>query len=581
MIQYKDILDYFYLEAEEAKSRWKTLMQLPLCDRIRKRKAIKSIMLDKEYKGKTEDHNVLLKLITPVNLSDFKEGDCLILHEEDSISGIKCVINRFENEDIIIIEVYPFNLPSNLSSYYDTELILDKDIVDLRENVYDKFISQLSGDEQYWKSNVLNSRSFPIFENIKQCEEELDDTIKKIQLKLLPAQREAILKSMAAEDYYLIQGPPGTGKSFILGLIMLEEVIYFKRKVIVIGPNHLAINNALKQFFRRYPYDVTLKVGQSYNAANTQCIINDERYEIFDICYLNVSAVISHEGGIVIGCTPHSLYTSRTNGLRCDTLIVDEAGQMTIPLALMGMIKAKKVIFAGDHKQLSPIISSDKISKEMSQSIFQALITKDNCTMLDTSFRMCGPLCDFVSELFYENKLNADKKGCGEIIVCEECLYSFETPIVIHNIDDNGEQTSNKEAEYIVNIIAGYYKRKLPLSEIAVLSPFRAQAANIRRHIKKLDNIAENDRVKIAIDTIDKMQGQEREVIVFSLTAGNIDYMNEMAEFLYNPNKLNVAFSRAKSKLIIVGNINNLKQINLNEYPHILKMMSSKNVTMV
>ena len=82
----------------------------------------------------------------------------------------------------------------------------------------------------------------------------------------------------------------------------------------------------------------------------------------------------------------------------------------------------------------------------------------------------------------------------------------------------------------------------------------------------------------VSVDTIDKMQGQEREVIFFSLAAGDIGYMTEMAEFLYNPNKMNVAFSRAKSKLIIVGNVNSLRSLDGGEYPHVRKMMASQYV---
>lgn len=119
------------------------------------------------------------------------------------------------------------------------------------------------------------------------------------------------------------------------------------------------------------------------------------------------------------------------------------------------------------------------------------------------------------------------------------------------------------------------------ITEIAILSPFRAQAANIRRHIGKNGYINEENRNLLAIDTIDKMQGQEREVIIFSLAAGNIEYMTEMADFLYNPNKLNVAFSRAKSKLIIVGNIDNLKYIDKDKFPHIEKMLNSQYVKLI
>ena len=72
------------------------------------------------------------------------------------------------------------------------------------------------------------------------------------------------------------------------------------------------------------------------------------------------------------------------------------------------------------------------------------------------------------------------------------------------------------------------------------------------------------------------MQGQEREVILYSLVSGNTEYMEEMAEFLYNPNKMNVAFSRAKSKLIIVGSLSKINKLVLPNYPHINKMLNSK-----
>jgi superfamily I DNA and/or RNA helicase len=72
------------------------------------------------------------------------------------------------------------------------------------------------------------------------------------------------------------------------------------------------------------------------------------------------------------------------------------------------------------------------------------------------------------------------------------------------------------------------------------------------------------------------MQGQERDVIIFSLTAGDPAYMTEMADFLYNPNKLNVAFSRAKYKLIIVGNLENLSKVDALKFPHIKSLLNSQ-----
>lgn len=583
MIERRDISNFFDLEADAAKVSWEALMKLPIKDRIRKRKAISSVYLDKDFNEYSDENYKLFKVTFEKNLSDFKEGECLVLHKEEIVSGIKCTLNRFEDDNTIIIEVFPPNLPIDIDSYYNKPLCLDKDLVDLRQHVYSNFLIKLPFEKDFWDKCILNTKSSPVFKDKKEFEEELDDTVNNFGLSLLPRQREAIINSMASEDYYLIQGPPGTGKSFVLSFIILEEIAYLNHKVIVIGPNHMAINNTLNQVAKNCPSYTPLvyKVGQSYNAPDFKTTFDGEEVKIDNILRLNSVAANQAEHTWVIGLTPHSLYTSRARSLECDTLIIDEAGQMTIPLALMGMIRAKKIIFAGDYKQLPPIVSSDEVRDEMKQSVFQSLISDTNCTMLDVSFRMCEPICSFVSELFYDGQLKPMKQGCGNAIINNNPLYSFDTPIIIHNVDDNGEQTSDKEAVFIADIIGNYIKMGLSASEIAVLSPFRAQAANVRRHIRKNENISEENRNLLAIDTIDKMQGQEREVIIFSLAAGNIDYMTEMADFLYNPNKLNVAFSRAKSKLIIIGNIDNLNHIDSDMFPHIKNMLNSQYVKLI
>lgn len=583
MVTQKDIIDFFELEAKALKKSWMALMSLPVKERIHKRRAIQSVFLNRDYRNISDEGGILIKVSVSVNLSDFKEGECLVLHKEDSLSGIQCTLNSFIGEDEIILEVFSPNMPISIEDYYDIPLLLDRDKVDLREHVYWPFTRELSEDNEFWSNLILNSKPTPTYADKEKNIDELNDTIKNLGLDLLPQQKEAILNSMSAKDYYLIQGPPGTGKSFVLALIILEEIAYFNHKVIVIGPNHMAINNTLTQVLKTVPpySPLVCKVGQSYNAPKLKVEYGDKEYGIENVRHLNSYYVNNSECPWIIGLTPHSLYTSRGRDLECDTLIVDEAGQMTIPLVLMGMIKAKKIILAGDHKQLPPIISSEEVRKEMRQSAFQMLIKEDNCTMLDVSFRMCEPICDFVSDLFYDGKIKSKKKGCGDLIKCNDQLFDFRTPIVIHDVYDDGEQTSDKEAEFIADTIAGYLKKGLPANEIAVLSPFRAQSTNVRRHVRKHPDIAEEDFNQIAADTIDKMQGQEREVIIFSLVSGNLDYMIEMAEFLYNPNKMNVAFSRAKSKLIIVGNIEQIKNINSVEYPHIKKMIESEFVKYV
>lgn len=307
-------------------------------------------------------------------------------------------------------------------------------------------------------------------------------------------------------------------------------------------------------------------------------------YEGEELCIknihrLNVQALNEGYPRWIVGLTPHSLYTSRARDLECDTLIIDEAGQMTIPLALMGMIKTKKVIFAGDYKQLPPIVSTYDVKEELTKSVFEHLVSKENCTMLNYTFRMCDPICRFVSELFYNGEVLAINQQSGDKVICNDRLYSFDSPVILLNVNDHGKQTSDPEAGAVTEIIAEYINDYgVESKDIAVLSPFRAQCANIRRHIRNCDRIKDGDRRQLIVDTIDKLQGQEREVIIVSMAAGDIEYMTEMADFLYNPNKLNVAFSRAKSKLIIVGNTNQLRKLNTETFPHIDGILNSEHV---
>jgi len=584
MITRKNISRYFDLEADAAYDNWQAMMSLPVRDRVHKRIAIDNVFLDEDYRKTSDNDYELIKVRAVTNLSDFKEGDPLVLHDKDSFNEIECTLVKFEGDTGIILEVFPLNMPEDLKLFYGIPLVLDKALVDLSDYVYDPFLDSLpDAQDIYWRRMILNTKPRPAFKNIDDCAEQLQDTIKRLKVKLLPQQEKAIIGSMAAKDYYLIQGPPGTGKSFVLALIIIEEIVYFNHNVIVVGPNHMAINNVLGQLLKMVPriQEFMIKVGQPYNAPQITVMRKGKIYRIENIPYLDVSKANNADDAWVIGMTPHSLYTRRARGLECDTLIIDEAGQMTIPLALMGMIKANKVILAGDHKQLPPIITADKVEDELKQSVFQALITKDNCTMLDVSFRMCEPICRFVSDLFYDSKVKPYKKGCGDLIVCDDPLYDFETPIVIHHVADYGEQTSDKEARFIANTIARFIEKGLPADEIAVLSPFRAQAANIKRHIRRHPLFTVRQRNLIVADTIDKMQGQEREVIIYSLVSGDLNYMREMADFLYNPNKMNVAFSRAKSKLIIVGNLNQIRRISESDYPHLHRMLKSKYIEYV
>ena len=224
MITRKEIVDFFNKEAEVAKLNWESLMKLSVEDRVAKRKAIKDVLLDKEPLDDSDENYRRLRLNINKNLSDFKEGDPVVLHT-DGVQDIKCTISNFEGDSSIIVEVFPPNLPNSLEPYYDVPLVLDKDIVDLRPSVYNNFTSIISSEEAYWHKSLINTKAKPKFENITECEVELEETCSAMGISLLPSQKEAIVKSMAAKDYYMIQGPPGTGKSQTITNIIAECLV--------------------------------------------------------------------------------------------------------------------------------------------------------------------------------------------------------------------------------------------------------------------------------------------------------------------------------------------------------------------
>ena len=236
MITQQSIIEFFDQEMIAEKQRYDELMALSLSERVRKRKAIRGLYIDKDYEEESPDREYLYRLTVGINVADFKEGDRLRLHKEDFDKedfdkGVACTLYRFEGDDAIIISVSSYNLLyCDIRDWHGVALVLDKDNVDLRKNVYNPFTANLDSSKEYWDKNIVNTRQIPVFENIGRCERELADTEECFHLKFTPRQREAILRSMEAKDYYLIQGPPGTGKSFVLGWIILEELLFSNGK---------------------------------------------------------------------------------------------------------------------------------------------------------------------------------------------------------------------------------------------------------------------------------------------------------------------------------------------------------------
>jgi len=269
------------------------------------------------------------------NLSKFRIGDAVRLNQGDPQNNfIPCEIIRERENEMVVKAGYQ-------SSIQDVPLgsrwVLDRDIVDVREiqlGMLDSINAQPNQQQYFWK--LLTGKFQPIIDS-SRFERALRD-IEKIGFN--PSQAEAFAKAYAANNYYLIQGPPGTGKTWVLAHLATKLASEGQR-VLITAFTHRAINIALLKIAKTTHYRQLAKIGQQHNAEGLES--NPVVVENFE--YLSDSPYTLESHGVVLGATCFALRTKRLQEMVFDTVIFDEAGQMTLPLALIGINAASKAIF--------------------------------------------------------------------------------------------------------------------------------------------------------------------------------------------------------------------------------------------
>lgn len=260
-----------------------------------------------------------------------------------------------------------------------------------------------------------------------------------------------------------------------------------------------------------------------------------------------------------------------------DVAIIDESSQCSILLAMLGMMKAKKWVLIGDHKQLLPIFRTLKDEKEQEKlSAFVNLLNKlneDRILWLKRHYRSNEEIIKLSSNLFYENKIEP-----ADICKFYKITYPKEPKRLIEILDPNkpilfvnckgvqereGKSLYNKaEIEYCKRIFEAIKETGFPLNKLGIITPYRAQSKHLRTEINERD---------IEIDTVDAFQGREKDIIIFSITATD-DF-----KFVTNSHRINVAITRAKLKLIFIGNLEAINARSDEILKKIIKYVSDKN----
>jgi DNA replication ATP-dependent helicase Dna2 len=524
----------------EANTQYKQLERqwsAPLAERVARGWAIEGV--------RAEDfRNNIIHLSCDTNDSRFREGDLIVLHRgnpRDEENVLHCDL-QYDGETELEASLIRGN--EFLLEYYKTGWIVDQDWFD-SSSFYQSALDQ-AADSQLGRSTVL-----PLLQGTLEPKVDMVKYERAVEaLKdsgLNESQVEAVAMSYAADLLHLIQGPPGTGKTLMLAHLA-KLLVEDGRRVFVTALTHRAIHNALNKIPKVDEAIPVCKIGGDRHAGDLQV----DNYETF-----TESRFAEIEGGYVVGATPFALQTKRLENVEFDVVLFDEASQITLPLAIMGMLAGSKYIFIGDENQLPPVtVFSDPEAAQ--KSIFAFLAGRGNETMLNVTYRLNESLAAWPSRTFYRNELKSSQEASTRRLQLsdEHTPWDFvlnpDAPAVFLDLcHQNTTVRSRIEADTVVDLVLSLLIRGVSPDEIGVVVPYRAQSRLIRSLVRR--NIGEEILRSLVVDTVERMQGQEREVVLVSFATASPKFAAQVANFLFQPQRLNVAVTRPRTKLILVG----------------------------
>ncbi len=361
------------------------------------------------------------------------------------------------------------------------------------------------------------------------------------------AQVDAGAAAIGSERLALIQGPPGTGKTRLLAEIVVALCAAGCR-IALTAFTHRAVDNVLLAL-RRLDRAVTLiKLGP---AGARDAELQQAGVQFRDP---RDADQLPARGAVVAG-TCFAL--ARLPRGAFHFTVFDEAAQLPIPHAIAGLLLSRRWIMLGDHRQLPPVVTARHADREITSSVFEHLHALYGSHLLDVTYRMNAGVCAVVSEVFYGGALRSAPQAAARQV-------SFRPGGVLDDVIDPGRPAvlarvdhlqpgmrSLEEANLVADLAVELVGRHgVPAADIAVVAPFRAQVRVVRSALQRRLVRALDD---VVVDTVERMQGQEREVVILSLAVGDPDTLQARAGFFFSTSRLNVALSRARTKVIVVA----------------------------
>lgn len=430
-----------------------------------------------------------------------------------------------------------------------------------------------------------------------------DEDINYFNTQLNDNQNNAVEKALLAEDYFIIHGPPGTGKTTTL-VATIEQLIQKQNSILVSAASNTAVDLLVLKLAEKklnvvrignlsrmneevYTYTLESVLENHKDAKSIKKMKLDvtalrkkartfkrnfgfeeaqQRRQLFleakqlanqiKIAEAHLVATVLDRAEI-IATTLVGVDNIYLKNKTFETVIIDEAAQALEPACFIAIAKAKKVIMAGDPFQLPPTIKSRSKNVGLEVTLMEKLMEKNQSVgFLNVQYRMNETIMQFSSKYFYDNTLLADQTVAFQNL---SLLDNAKMPIEF--IDTAGcgfEEIRNEATKSLYNPeeynIIGIHLTKLINNvndenySIAIITPYKAQVKYMEEHIE--NHFTKEQANIININSVDAFQGQERDIVYISLVRSNSK--NEIG-FLKDYRRMNVAITRARKKLVIVG----------------------------
>jgi ATP-dependent RNA/DNA helicase IGHMBP2 len=453
-------------------------------------------------------------------------------------------------------------------------------------------------DESYRLVQILTGERAPGF----------NDQLPEIHIpRLNLSQLAAVKKILAANELAIVHGPPGTGKTTTLVQAILALIKQDRKQILVVAPSNTAVDllseklsleglnvlrignpvrvserlNGLTLDSRMATHErvkemktLRKQASEFRNMAhkykrNFGKAEREQRKALFDEAYrimkdvANIEQYIADDiiaGAQVIAATPVGANHYSVSKLRYHTVVIDEAGQALEPSCWIPVLKAQKLVLAGDHCQLPPTIKSEEAARKgLAVTLLEKCVALHpaSVVLLNEQYRMNKLIMAYSSKVFYGGKLKAD------ISVANHLLFEGDKPLCFVDtagcgFDEKIDGTSSVNPEEASFLFKHFDQLIQQLEEhyqpgnfptVAIISPYRQQVEILKNYFSST-SASKKYAGKISVNTIDSFQGQERDIVYISMTRSNSE---GSIGFLSDIRRMNVAMTRARKKLVIVG----------------------------